>query len=102
MSDLISRKAGRMMKNEIEIWAYITIKDGIRIEVAENIWYGEETMMSRSHGFRCQGEIGHPVKIRISIDQYFDFIANMIPEKFRTERIQKWLESKNNNVRYER
>lgn len=90
------------MKNEIEIWVYITIKDGIRMEVDENILYGEETMMSRSHGFRYQGEVGHPLKIRISIDQYFDYIANTIPEKFRTERIQKWLESKNDNVRYER
>lgn len=89
------------MKNEIEINAYITTEDGIRIETREDIFYGEEAQW-RSHGLNCQSEIGHPLKVRISIDQYFDYIATTIPEEFRTERIQKWLESKNDNVRYER
>ena len=85
------------MKNEIEISAYITTEDGIRIETREHIFYGEEARW-RSHGFRCQSALGHPLRIRMPIEQYFDYIATTIPEKYRTERIKKWIQSKNNGA----
>lgn len=85
------------MKNEIEISAYIATEDGIRIEARENIFYGEEAQW-RSHGFRCQSALGHPLRIRIPIEQYFDYIATTIPEKYRTERIKKWIELKNSGA----
>ena len=83
------------MKNEIEIYAYITTDNGIRVYVSENIWYGEAEAKWRSHGLCFQGEKGDYLKIRIPIEGYFDYIAKTIPEKYQTERIKKWLETKN-------
>ena len=83
------------MKNEIEIYAYITTDGGIRVYVSENIWYGEAAAKWRSHGLRFQSEKGDYLEVRISIEDYFDYIAKTIPEKYRTERIKKWLETKN-------
>ena len=82
------------MKNEIEIYAYITTDGGIRVCVNEDIWYGEAEAQWRSHGLRFHSKKGDYLKIRMSIEDYFDYIAKTIPEKYRTERIKKWFETK--------
>lgn len=87
------------MKNEIELYAYITTDGGIHVYVSENIWYGEAEAKWRSHGLRFQSEKGDYLKIRMPIEGYFDYIAKTIPEKYQTERIKKWLETKNTGAR---
>ena len=87
------------MKNEIEIYAYITTDRGICVYVSEDIWYGEAEAKWRSHGLRFQSGKGDYLKVRMPIEDYFDYIAKTIPEKNRTERIKKWLETKNTGAK---
>ena len=77
------------MKNVLEFYSnFNNYKENIRIEV----WYGENEQW-RSHVINYFGKPGEYGMFKVDVEKFFDYVASLIPEMYRTDRIKKWLES---------
>jgi len=84
------------MRNELEIHAYLDKKNNNNITLEGNTFYGKKFANCQTKLFRIAGETGDTnIKINVDIEEYFDYIAKHVPEKFRTNRIKEWLNSAN-------